>query len=113
MKKQLLTIGGGFASFWSAVSSMRQSLEMLAINLVTEKNSKMSNFLTPINNKLARKDAYSFSDQFNNNLMRKDTSLPLEEIHTSLTPNMNWIDEDTSQGGEFLDDALRIMDQPR
>lgn len=96
MKKQLLIIGGGFASFWRAVSAIRQSLEMLAINMGTDQNSKIGNFLTPINN----------------DLMRKDSSVSLEEIDTSLTPSMNWIDEDTSQGGEFLDDALRIKNQP-
>ncbi len=105
-------IGGSFAGFWSVVSTIRQSLNMLAIKLTTEQNSKTASFLIPIHDDLARKRTDSFPDRIKNNLTRQDSIPFSEETHAPLTPHMSWMDEDESQGGEFLDDTLRVTDQP-
>lgn len=112
MKKPFLILTGNIASFWSALISIRQSLEMEALNLITEQNSETDNFLTQIKQDLARYGIRSLPDQFDNHLTHNANSPLPEEISAIPIPDMDWMDEDSSQGGEFLDDALRIEDQP-
>ena len=45
------------------------------------------------------------------NLTSKDARPSTEQMQASIKPFQDWIDDGTNQGGEFLDDAIRMTDQ--